>query len=100
MGSFITWILLKLASSCGLESDLHRSGNDTKKPVLGYQYLYSPTEQSFKEKELKCKKLKRKDCNKMDQNGISQHIDELVLVQSVQAVTRFAFNPERKKTSS
>lgn len=54
------WIPLKLASSCGLRSDLHHSVNDTKKPVLGYQYLCSPTEQFFKEKELKCKKLKGK----------------------------------------
>lgn len=25
--------------------------------------------------------IERKDCNRMDQNGISQHTDELVLVQ-------------------
>lgn len=60
MGCFVMWILLKLASPRGLKSDLHRSVDDTKKPVLGYQYLCSHTEEFFKEKELKCKKLKRK----------------------------------------
>lgn len=46
--------------------------------------------------------IEGKGCSRRGQNGISQHTDELVLVQktSVQTVTLFAFIPGREKKTS